>query len=148
MGIIERQAYEPMVGDPDDHRPDTTWTIAIDPDSSGPEGGVRALTLILERVAPGDRIPLHTHSVDEAVIVVDGRAEATLGDDRTTLEPEACVFVPAGTPHGMRNAGEGVLRLHAAFASETIDVAYLERNPAPGTEGQAPQPPVTYDPRG
>ena len=147
MGIIERHVYEPMVGDPDDHRPNTTWTIAVDPDSRDATGGVRGLTLIFERVAPGDHIPLHTHSVEEVIIVDEGRAEATLGDERRDLSPEACMFVPPGTPHGMRNAGAGVLRLHAAFASPSIDITYLERIPAPGTEGEPPQSPVVYDPR-
>ena len=147
MGIIEYHSYEPMVGDPDDHRPNTTWTFAIDPDSTGPAGGVRGLTLIFERVAPGDRIPLHTHSLEEVVVVDEGRAEANLGGEHWMLEAEACVFVPPGAPHGMRNAGEGVLRLHGTFASPTIDVTYLERNPAPGTENDPPQPPQVYDPR-
>jgi quercetin dioxygenase-like cupin family protein len=147
MGIIEHHAYEPIVGDPDDHRPNSVWTIAIDPASRGADGGVRGLTLIFERIAPGDAIPLHTHSVEEVVIVDAGRGEATLGGDRRTLDPEACLFIPPGTPHGMRNAGEGVLRLHAAFAASAIDVTYLERNPAPGTENAPPQPPVVYDPR-
>jgi quercetin dioxygenase-like cupin family protein len=147
MGIIEHHSYEPMVGDPDDHRPNTAWTIAIDPASKGVDGGVRGLTLVFERIAPGDAIPLHTHSVDEVVIVDAGRAEAILGDERRTLDPEGCLFVPPGTPHGMRNAGEGVLRVHAAFAAPALDVTYLERNPAPGTENDPPQPPVVYDPR-
>ena len=147
MGIIERHEYEPIVGDPDDHRPNSVWTIAIDPASRGADGGVRGITLIFERIAPGDAIPLHTHSVEEVVIVDEGRAEAILGGERTTLDPEACLFIPPGTPHGMRNAGEGVLRVHAAFPAPAIDVTYLERNPAPGTENDPPQPPVVYDPR-
>jgi quercetin dioxygenase-like cupin family protein len=147
MGFIERHEYEPMVGDPDDHRPDTTWTIAVDPDSLDGPGGVRGITLIFERMAPGDHIPLHTHSVEEVIVVDEGRAEATLGAERRQLSAEACMFVPPGTAHGLRNAGEGVLRLHAAFASPTVDVTYLERNPAPGTESESPQPPSVYDPR-
>jgi uncharacterized cupin superfamily protein len=147
LGIIERHSYEPMVGDPDDHRPGTTWTIAIDPASSGSTGGVRGLTLIFERIAPGDRIPLHTHTKEEVLIIDEGQAEATLGGERRELGPEACVFVPPGTPHGMRNVGDGLLRLHAAFAASEIDITYVERNPVPGTEADPPQPSTTFDPR-
>jgi hypothetical protein len=31
MSIVERTPMEPMVGDPDDHRPDTSWGLLVDP---------------------------------------------------------------------------------------------------------------------
>jgi len=40
-----------------------------------------------------------------------------------------------------------VLQMHAVFPSHRLPIQYLERNPAPGTEGNAPQPPITYDMR-
>jgi uncharacterized cupin superfamily protein len=57
------------------------------------------------------------------------------------------VIVPAGAAHGTRNVGTGFVRLHAVFPSHRIDITYLERNPAPGTEGDAPQAPVVWDTR-
>jgi len=146
MAIIDSYAYEPMVGDPDDHRPNTTWSLVVDPERA--DGGyVRGLTVLWERCAAGDRIPLHTHNIDEVIIIDDGDAEVTVGDERRRLGAGAVVFVPAGTPHGNRNAGTGVLSLHAIFGSPQIDITYIERNPAPGTEGEAPQPPSVYDAR-
>ena len=35
----------------------------------------------------------------------------------------------------------------AFFPTTTIDIEYLDRNPAPGTEGDPPQPPVVYSAR-
>jgi hypothetical protein len=43
-----------------------------------------------------EAIPLHTHTVDEVVIVDEGVGEAQLGDDREEVSAGSVVFVPAG----------------------------------------------------
>lgn len=127
----------PMVGDPDDHRPKTSWSLIVDPGDSN--GRVDSLAIIREAIAAGDRIPLHTHDVDEAITIIDGEAEARLGDDRRRVGPGTTIFIPAGTPHGAANIGAAAVQIHAAFPATTIEIAMLERNPAPGTEGDAPR---------
>ena len=102
---------------------------------------VRGLTLIFEDIAVGDRIPLHVHpTVEEVVVIEDGAAEVTLGDERRTVGAGAVVFIPPGTPHGTRNVGATVLRVQAIFPTPDIDIRMLERLPAPGTEADPPQP--------
>lgn len=145
MGIIERVDLEPMVGDPDDHRPETRWAIACDAETDGPY--VRSMICVVERIAPGDRIPLHTHTTDELVLVDGGNGEYTLGEDRRHVTTGSIVFVPAGVPHATENVGVGTLDVHAVFPGPMLDITYLERNPEPGTEGRAPQPPLRFDPR-
>ncbi len=61
-----------MVGDPDDHRPNTRWGLVTDPGDAS--GRVETLAIIREAIAVGDRIPLHTHDVDEAITILAGRA--------------------------------------------------------------------------
>ena len=126
----------PMVGDPDDHRPNTSWSLIVDPGDFN--GRVDSLAIIREAIAAGDRIPLHTHDVDEAITIIDGEAEARLGDDRRRVGPGTTIFIPAGTPHGAANIGDAAVQIHAVFPASTIEIAMLERNPAPGTEGDAP----------
>ena len=146
MSVIPSFEYLPMVGDPDDHRPDTRWAIAFDPPRD--DGAfVGSLTCILERMAPGDAIPLHTHETDEVVFVVHGEGSYRLGSETTPVADGSVVFVPAGTPHGLHNTGPHPLALHAVFPSAELDITYLERNPAPGTEGDPVQPPMRFDPR-
>src|SRR5437867_1857121 len=146
MGIFDEITYVPMVGDPDDHRPETEWGLVVDPqDQVGrPASDV---TVLFERTAPGDRIPLHTHTISEAIVIESGHGEYTLGDQRREVGPGACVLVPPGVPHGVVNSRDEVLRLIAFFPSTVLDITYLDRNPAPGTEGQPPQPPATIDVR-
>ena len=132
--------------DPDDYRPSSTWTgPLVDPVSADPY--VRDLSLILERIAPGDRIPLHRHSVDEAIVVESGEVEIRLGGQARVVTGHSVVFVPAGVDHGARNIGTEPASYLAFFATTAIDIEYLERNPAPGTEGDPPQPAVVYDAR-
>ena len=145
MGIVTERAYQRVsdLGDPDDYRPNSELAFVFDP---APAGGasVRGLTLIFENIGVGDRIPLHTHpSVEEVVVIDDGAAEVTLGDETRTVGAGAVVFIPPGTPHGTRNVGTTVLRAHAIFPAPTIDIRMLERLPAPGTEGDPPQPAAT-----
>ena len=142
MSIVEGYTFEAMVGDPDDHRPDTRWSLVVDP--GGPEGRVDGLAVITERIAPGDRIPLHVHREDELVIV-HGQGRYRFGDEERDVADGAIVFIPAGVPHGLANPTDRALPIEGIFATTRVWMRYLERNPAPGTEDDEPQRGATYD---
>ena len=146
MGFVENVVYGPMVGDPDDHRPNTEWAIAFDPVSEG-SPVVSDLTCLLERIAPGDAIPLHTHATSEVVFIDGGSGLYRLGSESRRVDRGTIVFIPADMPHGLRNDDDGPLELRAVFPSRELDITYLERNAAPGTDGHDPQPPMRFDPR-
>ena len=144
MSIVEGYALEPMVGDPDDHRPSTHWATLADPGDG--DGRVDDLAAIVERIGVGDHIPLHVHRTSE-VIFVHGPGRQRLGDGARDVEDGAVVYVPAGVPHGLANRGDLPLRIEAVFPTGRIWIRYLERNPAPGTEGDPIAPPMTIDVR-
>lgn len=148
MTIIEERVYQPLAheDDPDDFRPDSELAIVVDP-SDGDGRFCERLAVFYERVAEGDRIPLHQHTVEEVLFVDEGQIEARVGDTQRVVGPGTAVFVPARTPHGFENIGEGVARIHAVFPTTEITIKYLERNPAPGTEGDPPGPPLAFDVR-
>ena len=147
MAIVTSYALGPFdESDPDDYRPSSRWALLVDPGGQS-EARVDDITLIVEVIAPGDRIPLHTHPINEVIAILEGTPEVTLGENTREVGPGAIVFIPADTPHGTRNAGTSPVRLHAMFPSEEIGIRYLERNPAPGTESDAPQPAFTIDVR-
>jgi quercetin dioxygenase-like cupin family protein len=98
MSIVDGFEFEAMVGDPDNHRPGSEWALVVDP--GGPEGRVEGLAVILEHIAPGDRIPAHVHRVDE-VILPGGPGRLRLGDDTRAVEDGAVAFIPAGAVHGL-----------------------------------------------
>lgn len=147
MAIFSEYDLSPFDdSDPDDYRPNSRWALFVDV-SSTDDSHVEDLTVIVEDIAPGDRIPLHSHPVDEVIVVAEGTPEVTLGDEQRQVGRGAVIFVPAEMPHGTRNSSRDPVRIHAFFPSEKITIRYVERNPAPGTEDDEPQPPVTIDVR-
>src|SRR4051794_4747404 len=106
VSVVQGYKYGPMVGDPDDHRPDSSWVVVFDPPQ---EDGryVRDITCLRERMAPGDAIPLHTHEIDEVVMVDGGHGLYRLDGEEIPIDPGGVAFIPAGTPHGLRNDGDG-----------------------------------------
>lgn len=135
IGIVRKTSLEAMVGDPDDHRPNTMWRLAVDPGTGGRNA---ELSFLEERCAVGDRIPLHRHDVDEVVVVIDGVGAYTLDGEVNTVESGDVIFIPAGIAHGTVNTGDQVLHVHAVFPARKVLMEMLDRNPAPGTEDHRP----------
>ena len=131
-----------MVGDPDDHRPQSKWSLVVDPGTD--RNRVDDLAVIAEHIAAGDRIPLHVHQVSE-VILVHGDGRFRLGGEAREVSDGAVVFIPAETPHGLANDGQRTLPIEAVFPTTRVWIRYLERNPAPGTDADPIGPGATYD---
>jgi HTH-type transcriptional repressor of puuD len=54
--------------------------------------------------APGTGIPLHTHNVEESVLILEGEATATIGDEEHAWSPAT----PPGSPRTSRTASSTV----------------------------------------
>lgn len=140
MGVVHDGPRAPMNDDPDDYRPESMWRLAVDPD------GRAEMAVIWESIAVGDRIPRHRHDVDEVIIVEHGEATVHVDGLDVDVTDGATVFVPAGAVHGTRNRGEGAAEIRGVFPTTRLRMEMVERNPMPGTEGQAPNITV-YDAR-
>ena len=65
-----------------------------------------AYCLLDLRVAPGKSVPRHTHTrEDEALFVLSGKLEATVGDKIFTLRAGETLIAPRNIPHQLRNSG-------------------------------------------
>lgn len=143
MSIVEGYRYESMVDDPDDHRPNSSWALVVDPGDAA--GRVDGMAVVAERIAAGDRIPLHRHRVDEVILVRGSGTFHLAGADRT-VDDGAVAFIPAGAVHGLRADRGEMMPIHAVFPTTQVWMELLERNPAPDTDPAAPPAPgVTYD---
>ena len=133
--------FQPLAdpADPDDWRPNSVFAVLSDDDAD--------VAVIVEEIAPGDRIPLHRHRIDEVILYEAGDADVRVGEETHRARGGDIVIVPAGAAHGTRNVGEDAVRLRAVFPSHRIDIEYLERNPAPGTEADEPQPAIVLNTR-
>ena len=138
MGL-QRLEFRPLTDsdDPDDWRPNSLFALVADPETD--------LAVIAEKIGVGDAIPLHVHRIDEVIVYLSGQAEVQVGADLYDVTGGDIVFIPAGKVHGTRNAGEEPVEIRAFFPSARLDITYVERNPAPGTEGDPPQLGVVFD---
>ncbi|MGH2531302.1 MAG: cupin domain-containing protein [Thermomicrobiales bacterium] len=87
--------------------------------------GATSLYVGQQWLAPGERVLLHTHPVEEALTFLAGSGEATLGEEIVPIAAETSLFIPAGVVHGLRNTGETPLHVmvvfpRASFAETTI----------------------------
>jgi 3-isopropylmalate dehydrogenase len=68
----------------------------------------------------GAGIPLHTHNVEESVLVLEGQASAVIGEDSFDLEPGDATWAPAGVPHRFVNRGAGPLRIYWVYGGREV----------------------------
>lgn len=79
------------------------------------ETGSRAIFVGQQWLQPGERVFLHTHPVEEALIFLDGEGEAQLGDETVAVGKDVTLVVPAGIVHGFRNTGSAPLHVMVIF---------------------------------
>ena len=93
--------------------------------------GTRATAVVAFELPPGANLGLHSDSAEEILLVLDGEAEATIGDEQGTLRPNGLAVVPAMVPHDVRNAGTGPLSVLGFFAAAAV-VSTFRDPPGPG----------------
>jgi HTH-type transcriptional regulator, repressor for puuD len=69
---------------------------------------------------PGTQIPLHTHNVEETVMVLEGEATAVVGNERFNLVAEDVTWVPSGVPHCFINRGPGQMRIYWVYGGRDV----------------------------
>ena len=89
---------------------------------AGHTGGGSGSSLL--EVPPGCRLPRHTDSAEEVIVVVDGRAAVTVGDDTARVAAGGIALVPECAPHEVRNDGAEPLRFVALYASDEVTTTY------------------------
>jgi mannose-6-phosphate isomerase-like protein (cupin superfamily) len=70
--------------------------------------------------SPGTGIPLHSHNVEESVLVFEGEATAVVGDQEFDLVAGQATWVPAGVPHCFRNRGEGTMTIYWVYGGRDV----------------------------
>ena len=88
--------------------------------------GTASTAAVLFELEPGAELPMHTDSAEELLIVVQGTAEARIGDVVGRIAKHEVALVPPMAPHALRNIGDDVLRVFGTFSSSTV-VSTFER---------------------
>jgi HTH-type transcriptional repressor of puuD len=69
---------------------------------------------------PGTAIPLHTHNVEESVLILEGEATAVVDGESWNLTTGDATWVPAGVPHRFANRGQGVMRIYWVYGGREV----------------------------
>jgi quercetin dioxygenase-like cupin family protein len=103
--------------------------------------GTKSTAVVYFEVEPGRRLATHTDSAEEMLLVLEGTAEVSLGDEWGTLSAGEMALVPAMEPHGLRNAGEETVRV-AGFFSSNVVVSTFDRPMMPFGQRVVGTPPI------
>jgi len=81
---------------------------------------VTTVTTGVTSFAPGTAIPLHTHNVEESVLVLEGEATAVIGEESFELEAGDATWVPGEVPHRFINRGAGRMRIYWVYGGRRV----------------------------
>jgi quercetin dioxygenase-like cupin family protein len=82
--------------------------------------GAASSAVIYFEHEPGDHHGRHTDSAEEVVLVLEGEAQVTAGDEDMRLSAGAFALVPAMVQHDISNVGQGRLRVVGFFSSAAV----------------------------
>nr|WP_107907608.1 cupin domain-containing protein [Streptomyces chartreusis] len=69
---------------------------------------------------PGTGLPLHSHNVEESVLILEGEATAEIAGEFFDLETGQATWVPAGVPHRFFNRGQGAMRIYWVYGGRDV----------------------------
>ena len=88
--------------------------------------GTASTATVLFELDPGAELGVHADSAEELLIILQGTAEARVGDETGILETNQVGLVPPMAPHGLRNIGDDVLRVLGTFSASTVVSTFEE----------------------
>jgi quercetin dioxygenase-like cupin family protein len=75
----------------------------------------RHLMLSYLEFAPGAEVPTHAHPHEQGGILIEGRLEMWIGEERRIMEPGDMYMIAGGVPHGGRPLGGRAVVLDAFY---------------------------------
>jgi quercetin dioxygenase-like cupin family protein len=101
--------------------PGVTRKLTIDKST-----GAGAITAGVVYLEPGGTIPPHTHLVEEAMTLVEGRLKILVGTETDEVSAGTSWLAPANTIHGARNIGEGQATLIIAYPAIEVGATRVD----------------------
>jgi quercetin dioxygenase-like cupin family protein len=97
-----------------DSEPSARWRLNV---ALSETNGTESSSLIYFELDPECRLPRHTDSAEEIVLVLSGSAVAKVAERELAVGAGGVVVIPQQAPHELRNSGPGVLRAVGFFAT-------------------------------
>lgn len=103
--------------------------------------GTKNTAVVYFELEPGHRLGSHTDSAEEILLILQGEAEATVGDETGRVSAGDMAVVPAMVPHSLRNVGDETVRVVGFFSSNVV-VSTFDRPMMPFGQRVVGTPPV------
>jgi quercetin dioxygenase-like cupin family protein len=88
--------------------------------------------LVYFELDPGNELGSHTDSAEEILLIMAGKVEVTVGDEKAVVEAPSLALVPTMVPHNLRNLGAERAKVAGFFPARyivaTFDNAWLPDN--------------------
>ena len=88
--------------------------------------GAGAITAGVVYLEPGGTIPPHTHLVEEAMTLVEGKLKILVGTETDEVSAGTSWLAPANTVHGARNIGDGQATLIIAYPAIEVGATRVD----------------------
>jgi mannose-6-phosphate isomerase-like protein (cupin superfamily) len=99
-----------------------SWITLFSSDITPTDGMTAGIAEILPGAARGR---LHRHKEAEIYYIIEGSGVMLLNGEETPVGPGASVFIPGDALHGLRNTGDGLMKLFYVFPTGCFsDVVY------------------------
>ncbi len=103
--------------------------------------GTKNTAVVYFELEPGHRLGTHTDSAEEILLILEGTAEVSLGDEQGRVSAGEIALVPAMVPHGLRNVGDETVRVVGFFSSNVV-VSTFDQPVMPFNQRVIGTPPV------
>lgn len=97
-----------------DSDPSARWRLNV---ALSEAAGTESCSLIYFELDPGCRLPRHTDSTEELVLILSGSAIVKVAEGELNVDAGAVATIRQQAPHEVRNSGPGVLRAVGFFAT-------------------------------
>lgn len=88
--------------------------------------GTNNMAVVYFEIEPGNKLGSHTDSAEEIILILEGEAEAIIGDEQGRLSKGELALIPSMIPHAVRNIGSDTLKVIGFFASPNVVSTFAE----------------------
>ncbi|MCM3764495.1 cupin domain-containing protein [Neobacillus niacini] len=88
--------------------------------------GTTSLSVVYFEIEPGNNLGTHSDSAEEIILVLEGKAEATVNDEIGQLTKGEMAVIPKMVPHNIRNIGSETLKVVGFFSSPYVASTFVE----------------------